>query len=152
MANEKKQNEVIVSEQDFEKSQNVEVEVADIEFDNKFYVSRKPIANLFSKEGRQLYTYVVEGEIKNRPAKVFIEPYDVRGYDAFEYIFGESDIAELVIKETKKRDFSTNRITLSQELFIKDDLGLVVKVKCSAQSDRDILQMLITLMRRKQVE
>lgn len=133
-------------------AQQNEVVEESVDFNNKLFVQRREIPNIKSADGRSIYDYYIEAELRGQKIKINFEPKDVKGYKALEFVYGNDDFAELVITDSKMQN-SKGKFDIYRKLEVVnyDELGIkyLADIKCSETSDKNLLDMYISTLQHK---
>ncbi len=99
-----------------------------------------------TKDGRELYNYILKGKFKGRDVKVDFIAHDQGGYEVLDMVFELNNTAELVIKEDTMVDANGEvkpfTVYHAQN---KDEDGIILdcRVKPARDSDKSILKYLL---------
>ena len=101
----------------------------------------------YEKNGKTFFSYVIKGKIRGKDVKANIVPYDFGGYSVLDVVFGESMIADIVVKPYEFVDDATGRTISGNTYAVQstDENGEVFEcaVKPARRSDKALLDMLI---------
>lgn len=133
------------------KKQTVEAEV----FDGNLVLVRTEIKDkngkkLKSKDGRQLYSYTVNGKVRGRDIRADFIPRDLGGYEPLDIIFDFELPVTLNFLEESLVDYSGNKnVRAVYFAQVVDEDGRVYKceVKPQRQSDKALVDMLLNFVK-----
>jgi hypothetical protein len=109
-------------------------------------VEREKVRGANKKEYRNYFAKI---SLRGRSAKVDFLPIDIGGYEVLDFVFGDSDIAELVLEGYTVKDSKTGRVTKRGYYYWAlnvDSDGLVYKaqIKPKETSDKNLLDMFLS--------
>lgn len=116
--------------------------------EQQLYVQKEP----FEYNGKTYNHYYIKGKVRGREVKIELAPpnkdTDMGGYTVLDIVFGEEDIAELIVEPYEIEDEKSKRVITGNRYLVRtvDEDGKVYEcpVKLSRSSDRSLLQMLLT--------
>ena len=127
--------------------QKIETKGAD---ESKLYVEREKFVG---NDGKDYWSYILKGKIRNRDIKVDFAPKDKGGYEPLDILFDVQSKAELVIAEEEMTDSVSGKKTKysTYTLQTTDEDGVVYQcgVKPSRDSDKALLLMLLNTRKAK---
>lgn len=103
-----------------------------------------------SKDGRQLYSYTVNGSVRGRAVKADFVPRDIGGYEPLDIIFDFSLPVVLIVSEENSVDYSGNKISrTSYKAQAVDENGDVFSCEIKPQrlSDKSLVDMLLNAIK-----
>ena len=113
----------------------------------KMFVEREPYK---AKDGNTYFTYFIKGVIRGKDVKIQIAPpnkdTDFGGYTVLDIVFGDSNVAELVVTPYEMKDEAGNiRTGNTYGVRNVDETGEVYecKIKPFRTSDKALIKMLI---------
>jgi len=114
--------------------------------EKKFYVEREP----YEKNGNVYFSYFIKGMVRGKEVKIAICPpdrdKDFGGYTVLDIVFGDSEVAELVVTPYQMKDEQGN-VRTGNTFGVRsvDENGEVFecKIKPFRTSDKALLNMLI---------
>ena len=138
-----KENEVKVTEKNIEKEVVTnEVEVKELKTKNKLFLERVMFTG---NDGKEYYSYLLKGKVRDRDVKVDFAPKDKGGYEVLDIVF-EVGAVELVIAEetmTNQDGKKTKYTTYKAVAYDEDNFPYECGVKPSQDSDKALLKMLL---------
>lgn len=105
---------------------------------------------LKSKDGRQLYSYTVNGKVRGRDIRADFIPRDLGGYEPLDIIFDFELPVTLNFLEESLVDYSGNKnVRAVYFAQVVDEDGRVYKceVKPQRQSDKALVDMLLNFVK-----
>lgn len=127
--------------------QKIETKGAD---ESKLFVEREKFVG---NDGKDYWSYILKGKIRNRDIKVDFAPKDKGGYEPLDILFDVQEKAELVIAEEEMTDSVSGKKTKysTYTLQTTDEDGVVYQcgVKPSRDSDKALLLMLLNIKKAK---
>ncbi|MBE5734302.1 MAG: hypothetical protein E7347_04555 [Clostridiales bacterium] len=113
----------------------------------KMFVEREPYK---AKDGNTYFSYFIKGVIRGKEVKIQIAPpnkdTDFGGYTVLDIVFGDSNVAELVVTPYEMKDEAGNiRTGNTYGVRNVDETGEVYecKIKPFRTSDKALIKMLI---------
>lgn len=143
-----KQNEIVKEDKIKETAQADVQNVVTEEQGLKLFVTREPFTG---SDGNKYWAYVLKGEVRGRDVKVDFAPKDKGGYEPLDIVFSIAPTAELIMTTETMTDASGSKTKyVTYKVRNEDDLGaLECGVKPSRDSDKALLQMIISQLRAK---
>lgn len=113
----------------------------------KMFVERETYTG---KDGNTYFTYFIKGVIRGKAVKIQIAPpnkdTDFGGYTVLDIVFGDSNVAELVVTPYEMKDESGN-VHSGNTYGVRsvDENGAVYecKIKPARTSDKSLIKMLL---------
>ncbi len=105
---------------------------------------------LKSKDGRQLYSYTVNGKVRGRDVKADFIPRDLGGYEPLDIIFDFELPVTLDVLEESSVDYSGNkniRTVYFAQVIDADGCVYKCEVKPQRQSDKALVDMLLNFVK-----
>lgn len=119
------------------------------ESDCKLYVERSKFK---AKDGREMWTYAVNGNVRGRDTKVDFQAFDQGGYEVLDMIFDINERAELIMHDENVTNSETGEIrsfTVYEVQNVDEDGdSLSCRVKPARDSDKSILLYLLKKLKR----
>lgn len=113
----------------------------------KLFVEREPYT---AKDGNSYFTYFIKGIVRGKEVKIQICPpnkeTDFGGYTVLDIVFGDKNVAELVVTPYEMKDENGNvRTGNTYGVRSVDEDGEIYecKVKPSRTSDKALINMLL---------
>lgn len=121
-------------------------ETKEIETIKKLFLERE---SFIANNGETYWAYLLKGEIRNKVVKVDFAPKDKGGYEPLDFVFFESNEAELIIGEESMSDNNgkvTKYNTYTARTIDKDGFVYECGVKPARDSDKALLKMILNQM------
>ena len=113
--------------------------------DKTIYVER----DTYEKDGNTYYGYFIRGNVRGIDIRVLVVPPDFGGYTVLDIVYVGAKAAELVLVPYEIEDEKTGKVSkgFSYAVRSEDEDGTVYecKIKPLRKSDKDMLQMLLSL-------
>lgn len=123
-----------------------EVEVKELKTKDKLFLQREPFVG---KDGKEYFSYVIRGKVRDRDVKIDFAPKDKGGYEVLDIIYEIGNKVELVMAvETMKSNDGTKTKydTYKAVTDIGDGQKFECSIKPSQDSDKALLKMLLICM------
>lgn len=123
-----------------------EVEVKELKTKDKLFLQREPFVG---KDGKEYFSYVIRGKIRDRDVKVDFAPKDKGGYEVLDIIYEIGNEVELVMAEETMKDkdgVKTRYTTYKAVTHLEDGEIFECSIKPSQDSDKALLKMLLICM------
>ena len=106
------------------------------------FVEREPFKG---DDGKQYWSYVLRGKIRDRAVKVDFAPKDKGGYEVLDILFDVQDKAELVITKSvmQQSDGTKTKLTSFDLKTYEGEDVYECPVKPSKDSDKALLKMIL---------
>ncbi len=106
-----------------------------------------------TKDGREMWGYVVHGKVNGRETKVDFNAYDQGGYEVLDMVFDIKPTAELQMHDESMTDSETGEIrtyTVYEVSNVDEDGDeLKCRIKPARDSDKSILAYLLKKLNRQ---
>ncbi len=137
-----------------EKINKAPIVVANVSENHHLVLEREAIREktgklMKAKDGRQLFSYLAKGKVRERDIKVDFIPKDIGGYEPLDILFESGTPVELIISEEKQSDMSGNVITrtiYTAQTFCDDNV-FSCEIKPQRNSDKSLLGMLLNAIK-----
>lgn len=119
-----------------------EIEVKELKTKDKLFLQRETFTG---NDGKEYYSYLLKGKVRNRDIKVDFAPKDKGGYEVLDIVF-EVGAVELVIAEetmTSQDGKKTKYTTYKAIAYDEENSPYECGVKPSRDSDKALLKMLL---------
>lgn len=150
MAEKKVQNEVAEQAEQAETAVETVVEETAVKNLGRAVTGFKVKREKFNSEGREMWSYYVDGKVRGRDVKVSFIAYDKggAGYEFLDLIFGAKDSVDLVMYDEVTKDFNgkvTSRRTVYEIQDVDETLGVVYsyKVKPYRETDKAYINIML---------
>jgi hypothetical protein len=108
------------------------------------FVEREKVRGVNKKEYRNYFVKIV---IRGRSAKVDFLPIDIGGYEVLDFVFGDLDIAELVLEAYIVKDSKSGKVTKRGYYYwarnVDSDGVYKAQIKPKETSDKNLLDMFL---------
>lgn len=120
-----------------------QVEIKEVKAQQTLYLERESFQG---NDGKEYWSYLLKGKIRNRDVKVDFAPKDKGGYEPLDIVFEISPKAELIMNEETMTDATGKKTKyMSYKCRTIDESGFVYEcgIKPSRDSDKALLQMVL---------
>ena len=144
----------VTAKDETENAKKASTVVANVSVNGNLILEREEIREksgklMKSKDGRQLFSYMTKGSVRDRNVKVDFVPKDVGGYEPLDILFDFGTVVELDISDETSTDLSGNKtvrtVYTAQTLF--DDNAFKCEIKPQRNSDKSLLGMLLNAIK-----
>jgi len=114
----------------------------EIKEENKLFVEREKFKG---SDGKDYWSYVLKGKVRNRDIKVDFAPKDKGGYEPLDIVFEVAPKAELLISDEIMTDNAGNKTKYKAYCVrtVENGVPYECNVKPARDSDKALLGMLI---------